>query len=105
LVLNHTRKAGYTEQAAILSEHIKALKGELKNLESKDVMQNEWLERFKKHRNINSLNRQLVTQFIDVIYVHENRRITLRFKFQDEFEKIIALMEQQVEADSLKAAV
>jgi len=56
-------KSGYTEQAAILSEHIKALKEELKNLESKNTMQNEWLERFKKHRNIERLNRQLQSFF------------------------------------------
>jgi len=103
-------KSGYTEQAAILSEHIKALKEELKNLESKDVMQNEWLERFKKHRNIESLDRQFVTQFIDLIYVHEGKKITIRFKFQDEFEKIIEFMRQKsemagLEANSLKSAV
>ena len=70
-------KSGYTEQSAVLSQQITSLKNELKNLETQDAMQNEWLERFKRHRNIESLNRQLVTQFIDVIYVHEGEKITI----------------------------
>ena len=95
-------KSGYTEQATTLSQQITALKEELRNIESQDTMQNEWLERFRKHGNIESLNRQLVTELIDTIYIHEGRCITVKFKFRDEFEPIMAFMEQETE--NLKAA-
>lgn len=95
-------KSGYTEQSTMLSQQIESLKSELKNLALQDSTQNEWLERFRKHRNIESLNRQIVTELIDTIYIHEGRNITVKFKFRDEFEQIIAFMEQ--EAESMKAA-
>ena len=95
-------KSGYTEQAVALSQQITALQNELQNLETQDTMQNDWLERFKKYRNIESLNRQLVTELIDVIYIHEGKRLAIKFKFQDEFERIIAFANQEIE--SLKMA-
>lgn len=98
-------KAGYAEQAVTLSQQIGSLKDELKNLEKQDTMQNEWLERFRKHRNIEKLTRPIVTELIDVIYIHEGRQITIKFKFQDEFEKINEFMEREDETVNLKAAI
>ena len=64
-------KSGYAEQAAILSQQIESLRDELNNHEKREVMQNDWLERFRKHCNIESLSRPIVTELIDTIYVHE----------------------------------
>jgi DNA invertase Pin-like site-specific DNA recombinase len=98
-------KSGYADQTVTLSQQITSLKEELRNIETQDTMQNEWLERFRKHRNIESLTRPIVTELIDVIYIHEGRQITIKFKFQDEFEKINEFMKHEAEAASLKAAV
>lgn len=76
---------------------------ERRNLDAREVMQNEWLQRFKKYREIETLGRSLVTQLIDHIDIHEGRRLTIHFKFQDEFEKIRAFAEQ--EQQELKQAV
>jgi hypothetical protein len=56
-------KASYAEQAVTLSQQIGSLKDELKNLEKQDTMQNEWLERFRKHRNIEKLKMVYHTYF------------------------------------------
>ena len=98
-------KSGYTEQAATLLRQIESLKAELKNIAVQDSTQNEWLERFRKHRNIESLTRPIVTELIDVIYIHEGKRISIKLKFQDEFEKINEFMEREAEPVSLKTAV
>jgi hypothetical protein len=97
-------KAGYTEQAATLSMQIESLEDELKNLATQASMQNEWVERFRKHRNIVSLTRQMVTELIDVIYIHDERRITICFKFVDEFQQALDFLKQQ-ENENLKEAV
>lgn len=60
------------------------------------MLQNEWIERFRKYREIETLDRRLVTDLIEHIDVHEGRRITIHFKFQDEFEKGQALVEQEI---------
>jgi len=98
-------KSGYSEQAATLSQQIESLRDELSNLETREVMQSDWLERFRQHRNIESLSRPIVTELIDVIYIHEGRKITICFKFQDEFRKIAEFMEQEAEAVKLKTAI
>ncbi|MCL2815933.1 MAG: recombinase family protein [Oscillospiraceae bacterium] len=96
-------KSGYSEKSAELSQQITALKSELQSLETQDSMQNEWIERFKKHKNIDSLSRQLVTELIEVIYIHESKCITIQFKFRDEFERLFEFAEQ--EGENLKSAV
>lgn len=96
-------KSGYAEQSATLTAQIASLQEERNNLDVQETLQNEWLERFKKYRGIESLDRSLVTELVDRIDIHEGRRLTIHFKFQDEFEKIRAFAEQEQQA--LKQAV
>lgn len=80
-------KSGYAGQSATLTAQVVSLQEERNNLDAREVMQNEWLQRFKKYREIETLNRSLVTELIDRIDIHEGRRLTFHFKFQDELEK------------------
>lgn len=89
-------KSGYAEKTALLIEQIASLREERQNLEYQEALQNEWLERFKQYRDIESLNRSLVTELIERIDVHEGRLLTIHFKFQDEFEKFRELAVQEV---------
>lgn len=88
-------KSGYADQSATLTGQLAALREERSNLDAQETMQNTWLERFKKYRDIEQLNRSLVTELVDHIDVYEGRRITIHFKFQDQFEKIRAYAEQE----------
>lgn len=83
--------------------NLAGLRAVLEYVQNDDKTQNGRLERFKKYRNIEVLDRSLVTELIDRIDVHEGRRLTIHFKFQDEFEKIRAFAEQ--EQQELKQAV
>lgn len=89
-------KSGYAKQANTLAEQISSHREECQTLDSQEMLQNEWIERFRKYREIETLDRQLVTDLIERIDVHEGRHITIHFKFQDEFEKGQALVEQEV---------
>ena len=48
-----------------------------------------WINTFRDIENIDELNYRLVRDLIDCIYVHENGKITIKFKYQDEFEEAI----------------
>ena len=48
-----------------------------------------WINTFRNIENIDELNYRLVRDLIDCIYVHENGKITIKFKYQDEFEEAI----------------
>lgn len=89
-------KSGYAKQANTLAEQISSHREERQTLDSQEILQNEWIERFRKYREIETLDRLLVTDLIEQIDVHEGRRITIHFKFQDEFEKGQALVEQEI---------
>ncbi len=39
---------------------------------------------FLKHKNITKLNRGILVELIDTIYVHENNEITIKFNFTDQ---------------------
>ena len=47
---------------------------------------NKWLEIFKKHQNITELNRQVLEELVDRIYVDQEKNITIQFKYADLFK-------------------
>lgn len=46
-----------------------------------------------KYNNIEKLDRNLLVELVDTIYVHENKEITIVFRFQDELERIFEFVE------------
>lgn len=46
-----------------------------------------------KWGNIEKLDRNLLVELVDTIYVHENKEITIVFRFQDELERIFEFVE------------
>ena len=50
---------------------------------------NIWIENLKEKRNITKLTRDIIVELIDCIYVHESGDITIKFKFEDEYERIL----------------
>ena len=53
-------------------------------LEDEECVNNNniWIENFKVHKNIDKLDRDIITELIDCIEIHEDKRITVYFKFQ-----------------------
>ncbi len=52
-----------------------------------------YLTAFKKHNNIQSLERGIIVELIDTIYVHEDGAITIDFAFEDEIKRVIDFIE------------
>lgn len=44
-----------------------------------------WLEEFKRYRNTQELNRQMLTTLVDKIIVYDGGSIEVVFRYQDEF--------------------
>ena len=68
----------------------KIYKENLKNIK-KD---NYWIEHFKRNKKIKALSREIIYELIDCIYVHEGGNITIKFKYQDEFEKALKFVKE-----------
>ena len=52
-----------------------------------------WLEEFKQYRNIQALDRKIVTALIDRIIVYDKNRIEIRFNYMDEMQMLIEAAE------------
>ena len=50
---------------------------------------NKWIENFRANKNITELDRDIIAELIDHIEVHENKKITIYFKFMNEANKMM----------------
>ena len=48
-----------------------------------------WMEKLSQYGKITSLNRKIITNLIDKIYVYEDKRIEIQFRFKDKFKNLI----------------
>lgn len=55
--------------------------------------ENDFVSHFKRYGNLKCLTRNVVIELIDEILVHEGGNITVKFKFNDEFEKAAEYIE------------
>lgn len=68
------------------------LKKEVESLTNGNSGEQLWISYFKKYRNIQKLDRKLVVELIDQIYVFEGQRIFIKVKFQDEYDRLVSLI-------------
>ena len=66
---------------------------------------NLWIENFKQYQNIETLTRKVVVSLIDKIYVYENGKIDIHFKYLDEYESAIRFIESASKSTSFDITV
>jgi len=92
--LNHDdyrhMKAKYDDQARQIAEVIGNLENELRHSTKGVDSENTALALFLKHKNVQQLDRTLLVELVDTIYVHESKEITVVFRFADELKRLLA---------------
>lgn len=93
---DYITKEEYSEYKQKYEEDIKKIKEIIVTLDNQKEKQEEiinenskWIENFKSHKNITELDRDIITELIDYIEVHENKKITIHFKFVNELNEIL----------------
>ena len=86
-------KTDYERQAAALSDVLERLTAERAELANGVDSEHPALVAFKKHQNIETLNREILIELVDHIKVYENGNIKIKFKFADELRKIAEYIE------------
>lgn len=86
-------KHKYENDIERLKLNIERLQNEKKKNENKKISSNEWIEKFKEQKEIKRLSRDIIMELIECIYVHENDKITIKFKFEDEFKRYLEYIE------------
>ena len=81
-------KQEYIEYKQKYEQDIEKIEKIIVNIDKQKVEQKEiinenskWIENFKTNKNITELDRDVITELIDYIEVHENKKITIHFKF------------------------
>ena len=86
----------YDERIKTLEKEIEAMKNlyvdKMNELKKDDY----WINHFKRNKKIKSLSKDVINEIIDVIYVHEDGNVTIKFKYQDEFEKSLEFVNREM---------
>ena len=78
----------YTDSIEKMQENIQHIEEELEKFNKNDN-NSIWIDKFTKYRNITQLSKEVVDELIEDIYVHEGKEITIKFKYEDEYQKAI----------------
>lgn len=80
-------KIKFTEEMNRLTLIINCLQEECRNMESGKSANYPTLEDFLKYRNIVKLDRGILTELVNVIYIHEGGKLTIEFNFADPYKQ------------------
>lgn len=86
-------KGKIAEQIAQLEQNISYLKEEMQVMADGIDTDDPYLTAFLKHKNIQTLNRGIVVELVNMVWVHENGEITVDFNFADEYQRILDYIE------------
>lgn len=100
-----TMKQIYTSKIAKTEEILKSLKQERDEAVNASSMDCSWMERFKKNRNVDVLDRELAVTLIDRIEVFDDKRIEVSFNFNNELQQLREYLEKSTDQDSHAKAV
>lgn len=84
----HRLKEQFEQQQGKLDTRIAALQTRIDEAQNGVDETNSFLSQFVKYRNLQTLTREAVVELIDMIYVHEGGKITIKFKFSDAYAAV-----------------
>lgn len=88
-----TFKAKYDQSLEEIRQAMECQQREIRNLQETLEKQQEWLEYFLEYRDRTEVDRLMLVNLVKRIEVYEQKRITIHFWFEDEFEKVLGLLE------------
>lgn len=87
----------YTKAINEIEENLKYLYEEKQNYKNQVQSDNSWITVFKKNKNITELTKEIIDELINCIYVHEGTKITIDFRFKDEYENALNYIKENEE--------
>jgi site-specific DNA recombinase len=91
-------KSRYEEQFAQINQAIKSLEEEQRVARVGVDTTNPYLRAFIKHQGITELNRGILTALVENIHIHEGNSITICFRYEDQYKRILEFIENNQDA-------
>lgn len=85
----HRLKEKHLKQSEQLNQQIESTREQIQKMEQGITKENPMIDTFLKYRNIQSLDRGILTELVKNIYVHADKSITIEFTFADEYQRIL----------------
>lgn len=87
-------KEKLTAQLEQIERSIANIKDEIRTYQGSTAVENQFIQHFLKYRNITELTREIIVELVEMIYVHEGGTITIDFKYQDEYQRLLDLLDE-----------
>ena len=84
-------KSSFESEVDALQKEISRLKEEGAVCEREPARDDSRLERFKRTRQLQALDRDILAELVNKVYVHANGRVEIQFRFRDPYEQILGL--------------
>ena len=87
-------KSTYENDIEIIETKIEEIEKEIAEqniIENKSI---KWILEYEKYKNCNELTREMLVNLIDMIYIHENKNIDIKFKYNDIYKSTIKFIEK-----------
>ena len=91
----------YQKQLADIESSIEGLEREKEGILQGGGGKQEWIEKLRKYKDADSLDRELITFLIASIDVSEDRKIQLRYRFEKEIAEMESLIEQYSQREAV----
>ncbi len=89
----HKMKKEFEDKEQQLKQDIANLEEESQDFEQGVTSSNPYFDAFLKHRNIQQLDRGIVTELIKVIHIHEGGDLTIDFNFADQHRRVVEFID------------
>lgn len=95
-------KNSYDLQLEELKKSLHSLKNELITYNDGLDTNNQFFNYYRQYKKMDILERSLLLELVDCIYIYENKQIIINFKFADQQKRLVSLLEANKEKTLLK---
>ena len=96
-------KETYARRRAEAEQRLEAIQEEMSR--ERDNFSEGWMEQFRKHRNIDALDRTIVVSLIERVLIFRDRRVEIVYRWHNEFGWYMDLLVQAQRLSPGKEAV
>lgn len=99
-------KKSYDDELLEKEAAVRRQKEDILNLAATVEQQQEWMKHILVYKDIDQIDRTVIVMLVKRIRVSADKRITLEFWYEDEYERLISLLENisQVQPDGVLAS-
>lgn len=93
-IISQSEFEEYNKDYLYQLNNLRIEKEELENerISKKNV---DWIQKVKKLEKIDNVKRNILDEFVEKIYIAEDKNIKIEFKFKEEFENILNFLNEQ----------